>query len=66
MTNAALPKLTLTTVPVTVAVSGVTEIESEDAEEATYYNLQGVKVSGTEPGIYIRRQGNKTTKVIVK
>lgn len=69
MTNAMLPKLTLTTVPVNVTVdeSAVTEIEDENANEPVeYYNLQGVKVSGNEPGIYIRRQGNKTEKVIVK
>lgn len=68
MTNAAFPKLTLTTIPVTVKVDGsaVEEIEAADATEAEYFNLQGVKVSGTEPGLYIRRQGNKTEKVIVK
>lgn len=69
MTNAALPALTLTTIPVDVEAdsSAVTEIEGADSEEeVVYYNLQGVKVSGSEPGVYIRRQGNKTTKVIVK
>lgn len=29
-----------------------------------YYNLQGVRVSNPENGIFIRRQGNKTIKVI--
>lgn len=69
MTNAALPALTLTTIPVDVEAdsSAVTEIEGADSEEeVVYYNLQGVKVSGSEPGVYIRRQGNKITKVIVK
>lgn len=68
MTNAAFPKLTLTTIPVTVKVEGsaVEEIEAADAAEAEYFNLQGVKVSGAEPGLYIRRQGNKTEKVIVR
>lgn len=69
MTNAALPDLTLTTVPMDVEADGsaVTEIEGAvSEEEAVYYNLQGVKVSGNEPGVYIRRQGNKVTKVIVK
>ncbi len=69
MTNAALPKLTLTTIPVNVTVdgSGVADLNGEDAAApAEFYNLQGVKVSGTEPGIYIRRQGNKTEKVIVR
>jgi hypothetical protein len=31
-----------------------------------YYNLQGVRVSNPENGIYIRRQGNKATKVVIK
>ena len=68
MTNAMLPKLSLTTVPVDITVEGsaVEEIEATDNCEAEYFNLQGVKVSGNEPGIYIRRQGNKTSKVIVK
>lgn len=68
MTNETFPNLTLTTVPVTVTVqgSGVEEMEVADEAEAEYFNLQGVKVSGTEPGIYIRRVAGKTEKVIVK
>ncbi len=68
MTNAMLPKLSLTTVPVDITVEGsaVEEIEAIDDSKIEYFNLQGVKVSGNEPGIYIRRQGNKTSKVIVK
>lgn len=30
---------------------------------AIYYNLQGIRVDNPRSGIYIRRQGNKTTKV---
>lgn len=30
-----------------------------------YFNLQGVKVANPQHGIFIRRQGNKTTKVIL-
>jgi hypothetical protein len=47
-------------------MSGITDaiINSADAE---YYTLQGVKVQGKPaPGIYICRQGNKATKVVVK
>lgn len=68
MTNAMLPKLSLTTVPVDITVEGsaVEEIQAIDDSKIEYFNLQGVKVSGNEPGIYIRRQGNKTSKVIVK
>ena len=31
-----------------------------------YYNLQGVRVSTPAPGLYIRRQGNTATKVLVR
>lgn len=31
-----------------------------------YYNLQGVKISHPEKGLYIRRQGNNTQKVLIK
>lgn len=30
-----------------------------------YYNLQGIRVANPENGIFIRRQGNKATKVIL-
>ena len=69
MTNASLPKLTLTTVPVNVVVdsSAVEGIDAADSDSAVeYFNLQGVKVSGDAPGVYIRRQGSKTDKVIIR
>lgn len=67
MTNEAFPALTLTTNMITISdvTSGVAAIE-ESAAPVEYFNLQGVKVSGNEPGIYVRRQGNKVSKVIVK
>lgn len=39
-----------------------------DAADAPveYYNLQGIRVANPDNGIYIRRQGNKVTKVLVK
>lgn len=47
--------------------TGVKGIEMEGSIDAEFYNLQGVRVNGIPtPGIYILRQGNKTTKVIVK
>lgn len=49
-------------------VTGQTAIDSieSDASDAPvdYYNLQGVRVSGDEPGLYIMRQGNKAVKII--
>ena len=50
--------------PVT-GVSAIDTIEADDANAPVeYYNLQGVRVSGDEPGLYIMRQGNKVTKII--
>ena len=46
-----------------------TGIESVDAEEVDapveYYNLQGIKVANPSNGIFIKKQGTKTTKVIL-
>lgn len=43
-------------------------IENIDADNAPaeYFNLQGVKVSNPENGLYIRRQGNNVEKVFIK
>lgn len=66
MTNAAYPALTLKTVAMDIAAktSGIDAIDAD--AEVEYFNLQGVKVSGNEPGIYVRRQGSKVSKVVVK
>lgn len=49
-------------------VTGVSAIDTIEADDANlpveYYNLQGIRVSGDEPGLYIMRQGNKVTKII--
>ncbi|MGN1375380.1 MAG: chitobiase/beta-hexosaminidase C-terminal domain-containing protein [Prevotella sp.] len=38
-----------------------------DNEHYEYFNLQGIPVRGDiTPGLYIRRQGNTTTKILVK
>lgn len=47
-------------------MAGVSDITVDDNAAAEYYRLDGVKVSEPSNGIYIRRQGNKVTKVIVK
>lgn len=45
--------------------TGATNLVFENNDCAVeYYNLQGVRVSNPENGIFIRRQGNKTIKVI--
>ena len=44
--------------------TGVDEIATENAP-VEYYNLQGVKVARPENGIFIKKQGAKTTKVVL-
>ena len=48
--------------------SGVDDITVDEAEAVEYYNLQGVRIDAENltPGIYIRRQGIKITKVMVR
>lgn len=46
-------------------VTGVDEIETLETE-AEYYDLQGRKVLNPEKGIYIKRQGEKASKVVIK
>lgn len=45
---------------------GVANIEADESAPVEYYNLQGVRVANPENGIFIRRQGSKATKVLVK
>jgi hypothetical protein len=40
-------------------------VDGEDAP-VEYYNLSGVRVDGSVPGLYICRQGSKVSKVIIK
>ena len=46
---------------------GESAIESIAADNAAveYYNLQGVKVANAENGLFIKKQGNKATKVVL-
>ncbi|MCM1377669.1 MAG: alpha-amylase family glycosyl hydrolase [Prevotella sp.] len=46
--------------------SGVEMIESDSEHPAIYYNLQGVRVEHPESGIYIKVQGEKRNKVIIR
>lgn len=48
------------------AENGSSALETIEAAEAPveYYNLQGIRVANPEGGIFIRRQGDKVTKVI--
>ncbi|MDE6333701.1 MAG: Ig-like domain-containing protein, partial [Muribaculaceae bacterium] len=48
-------------------VSAIADVELGQSAETIYYNLQGVRMEGAlAPGLYIRSQGGKATKVVVK
>lgn len=51
-------------------VSGITDVipdgDLDCDAPVEYYNLQGIRVKGDTPGVYIRRQGGKTSKILVK
>lgn len=51
-----------------VKVSALNGVSVDEAAPAVYYNLQGVQVNAENltPGIYVRRQGNVATKVVVR
>lgn len=59
-------------IPITVTfvgkkATGISDITVDAAAPAEYFNLNGVRVSGElAPGLYIRRQGNSVSKVVVK
>ena len=45
--------------------SSVNLTPADSFEEVHYYNLQGIEVRIPTPGVYIRRQGNKVSKVVI-
>ena len=50
-----------------VESSGIEGIEVDGSNSpAEYYNLNGMRVANPENGLYIKRQGGKATKVLVK
>lgn len=55
------------TVDLSAFLSGVENITIDDANAPVeYFNLQGVRVENPANGIYIRRQGNSVTKIVVE
>lgn len=48
--------------------AGIADIATEAVEGAVeYYNLQGIRMQGElAPGLYIRREGNKAAKILVR
>lgn len=56
-------------IAVKIAKVGVDDVAVDTNDSAIeYYNLQGVRVDADNltPGVYVRRQGNKAVKVIIK
>ena len=52
---------------VTRKVSGISDITiDDDNAPVEYFNLQGVKVNNPENGVFIKRQGKKVEKVILR
>lgn len=51
---------------ITLPEVGVESIAVDENAPVHYYNLQGVKVNNPANGLYIKVQGNKATKVLVK
>ena len=51
-------------------ISGVEDVIVDNIEDSNapveYFNLQGVRVENPSTGLYIKRQGNKVTKVIIR
>lgn len=45
--------------------AGVEDFEISENREAVYYNLQGMKVMNLSTGVYIKRQGNKCSKIFI-
>lgn len=45
--------------------TAIEEVEAEEEVPVEYYNIQGVRVVNPEKGLYIKRQGNKVTKMIL-
>lgn len=48
-------------------VSGIENVATDViAGEAVYYNLQGQRVNADRPGMYIRQQGGKAEKLVIR
>ena len=45
--------------------TGIVEVGVDADAAVEYYNLQGVKVANPSNGVFIKKQGNKTTKVVL-
>ena len=49
------------------SMSGIEDIIATTDAPVEYYNLQGIKVEGElAPGVYIRRQGARAEKIVIR
>ncbi len=63
--NSTMPKIVVSYTE--KIVDGIADVAVDADAAVEYFNLQGVRMQGDmAPGLYIRRQGNKTAKVLVK
>lgn len=46
--------------------TGIADIEADMNAPVEYYNLQGVRVAEPAAGMYLRRQGGKVSKVVIR
>ncbi|MCH5241362.1 MAG: hypothetical protein J1F67_02915 [Muribaculaceae bacterium] len=60
-----LNKLSYPELTLTPGVAGVQGIIDDYNAPVEYYNLQGMKVANPEKGIFIKKQGKKSTKVVL-
>lgn len=53
---------------VEIRTSGITNMEDTEEAEAEFYTLTGLKVSAKDltPGIYVKKEGKKSSKVLIK
>ena len=49
----------------TGTTTGIADINADVNAPVEYFNLQGIRVANPENGMFIRRQGNQVTKVIM-
>lgn len=47
-------------------LSAISDITADDDLPVEYFNMQGVRVDNPSTGVYIRRQGSRVTKVIIR
>ncbi len=45
--------------------ASIADVETDNNNKVEYYNLQGIRIKNPENGVYIKRQGNSVTKVII-